>query len=84
MSNAKHPYRSIAEFQEAISSGKTTVKTVTEHYMEAIKDLDPDINAFTFVNQKALEDAAKLDVSPTAFKMVSLRNSAASSAECRA
>ena len=62
---AEHPYRSIADVQRAISSGETTVKDVVEQYLKAIKKLDPEINAYTVTNQKALVVAQKLDVSPS-------------------
>ncbi|KAK4570302.1 hypothetical protein LTR86_002382 [Recurvomyces mirabilis] len=61
MLTAQTPYRTISEVQEAIQTGKTTVKEITKQYLEAIKQLDGEINAITALNEKALEDADDLD-----------------------
>ena len=56
-------YSSIAEVQHAIRDGKTTVKDVVEHYLKAIEQLDPKLNAVSAINKQARGDAEKLDVS---------------------
>lgn len=58
----EQPYQSISEAQEAISNGKTTVKALVEGYLKAIKELDPQLNAITALNEHAVADAEKLDV----------------------
>ena len=60
---ADNGYRSIADVQKAINDGKTTVKAVVEHYLKAMEELNPELNAVLALNQHALEDAEKLDVS---------------------
>ncbi|KAK5125606.1 hypothetical protein LTR85_011880 [Meristemomyces frigidus] len=61
MISADQPYRTIADVQTAIQDGKTTVKAVVEQYLKAIDELDPDLNAITVTNQKALDEAQRLD-----------------------
>lgn len=58
-------YGSIAALQQELTAGKTTVKQVTKAYLDAIEKLNKDLNSFTTVNEKALEDAEKLDSLPT-------------------
>ena len=55
-------YKSIAELQSALTSGKTTAKAVVETYLGTIKELDPKLSAFTAVSEQAIEDATKIDV----------------------
>lgn len=55
-------YKSIAELLDAIVSGKTTVRAVTEGYLQNISDLNGQLNAVTVTNDRALEDADRLDV----------------------
>lgn len=57
-------YRSLTELQKAYHGGTTTVAAVTEQYLAAIESLQ-SLNAITVVNPKAVEEAAKLDVSLT-------------------
>lgn len=57
-------YRSLTELQKAYQGGTTTVAAVTEQYLAAIESLQ-SLNAITVVNPKAVEEAAKLDVSLT-------------------
>lgn len=59
---AENEYLSICEAQKAFAEGKTTVKTLVQQYLTAIKELDPKLNAITVLNEHALEDAEKLDV----------------------
>ena len=72
MLEANHKYRSIAEIQKAISDGKTTVRAIVEQYLKAIEELDPELNAVTAVNKRALDDAEKLDVSITIYILMTL------------
>ncbi|KAK3067598.1 hypothetical protein LTR53_015454 [Teratosphaeriaceae sp. CCFEE 6253] len=55
------PYRSISDLHQALQNGNTTVVKVVEQYIEAIKKLDPEINAITETNPKALDAAQDLD-----------------------
>ncbi|KAF2165696.1 hypothetical protein M409DRAFT_55582 [Zasmidium cellare ATCC 36951] len=57
-------YKSIAALQKDLKDGKTTVREVTKYYLDAIERLDKELNSFTTVNQRALEDAEKLDGIP--------------------
>lgn len=63
MSFSLHGLRSIAETQKAYANKDTSVKAVVEQYLKAIDELDPELNAITFVNKEALRDAEQLDVS---------------------
>ena len=72
MLEANHKHRSIAEIQKAISDGKTTVRVIIEQYLKAIEELDPELNAVTAVNKRALDDAEKLDVSITIYLLMTV------------
>ncbi|KAK4542131.1 hypothetical protein LTR36_006978 [Oleoguttula mirabilis] len=61
MISIEQPFRSIADVQAAINDGKTTVKAVVEHYLKAIDELNPKLNAITVTNKKALDEAQRLD-----------------------
>lgn len=63
MLQADTPYRSISEVQRAYSDGKTTVKQVVQQYLTSIECFNQELNAITVLNEHALEDAEKLDVS---------------------
>lgn len=63
MLQADTEYRSIAEVQKALSNGDSTAKALVQQCLNSIEKLDPELNAITAVNEHALEDAEKLDVS---------------------
>lgn len=67
MLDVEQPYRSISEAQKAITDGKTTVKAFVEGYMSVVKELNPQLNAITVLNEDAVADAEKLDVRAISF-----------------
>ncbi|KAJ3542871.1 hypothetical protein NM208_g3878 [Fusarium decemcellulare] len=62
MQTAEQEYRSISSVVDAISHGKTTAKAVTQQYLDAIGELNPEINCYITINEKALEQVETLDV----------------------
>jgi Asp-tRNA(Asn)/Glu-tRNA(Gln) amidotransferase A subunit family amidase len=56
-------FDSISDVQKAIDDGKTTVHSIVEQCIQAIQDLNPEVNAVLAVNKNALNDAKSLDVS---------------------
>jgi hypothetical protein len=56
-------WTSLAELQHAFANGKTTVKEVTQGYLQNIENSNGHLNAITVVNPKAVEEAERLDVS---------------------
>ena len=56
-------YGSISQFQTALQEGKTTVKDAVQGYLDVIKARNGQLNAVTVTNEKALEEAERLDVS---------------------
>lgn len=61
MSAITHKWNSISELEKAYEEG-TTVRDVTKQYLDTIERLNDELNAVTVVNEKALEEAEKLDV----------------------
>ncbi|KAK5137534.1 hypothetical protein LTR08_008514 [Meristemomyces frigidus] len=61
MISTEQPYHSIAGLQEAINDGKTTVKAIVEQYLKAIDQLNPELNAVTVINNRAIDEAHELD-----------------------
>lgn len=62
MLQASQGFDSISDVQKAIADGKT-VHSIVEQCLQAIRDLNPKINAVLAVNENALNDAKALDVS---------------------
>ena len=56
-------FESIEQLHQAIKDGRTTAEAVVQQCLQVIKDLDPQINAVTAINNNALEQARRLDVS---------------------
>ena len=63
MLQTSHGYDSIKDVQTALVDDKTTVYSIVEQCLQAIKTLNPEINAVLAVNEDALNDAKSLDVS---------------------
>ncbi|KAK5698043.1 hypothetical protein LTR97_007003 [Elasticomyces elasticus] len=61
MFSSEVPYTSIADLQQKLRNGELTVVSVVEQYLEAIEQLNPEINAITTTNANALADARELD-----------------------
>lgn len=59
---SEQDYQSISELQKALADGKITVSTVVQHYLKSIEALNPQLNAVTVLNSRAVEDAERLDV----------------------
>jgi Asp-tRNA(Asn)/Glu-tRNA(Gln) amidotransferase A subunit family amidase len=53
---------SIEETHAALKAGEITVEALTKQCLDAIKELNPKINAILAINERALEDARRLDV----------------------
>lgn len=54
-------FSSMHEIAEAVRTKKVSAKEVAQHFHKRIKDLDPKLNSFITVNEKAAEDAAAID-----------------------
>lgn len=54
-------FASISEIAEAIQTKKVSAKEVTEHFQKRTQDLNGKLNAFTSLNEKALQEAEALD-----------------------
>lgn len=54
---------SIEAAQRMLLAGDTTVEGLVRQYLDAIERINPKINAVLAINEKAAEDARKLDVS---------------------
>jgi aspartyl-tRNA(Asn)/glutamyl-tRNA(Gln) amidotransferase subunit A len=49
------------EIREAVQSRKTSAVEVTEHFLARVKNLNPKLNAFITVNEKAIDAAKAVD-----------------------
>lgn len=54
-------FASMSEIGEAVRTKKISAKEVAQHFHKRIKDLDPKLNAFITVNEKAVDEAAAID-----------------------
>lgn len=54
-------FATLSEIAEAVQNKKVSAREVTEHFQKRIASLNGQLNAFTSVNEKALEEAAALD-----------------------
>ncbi|MBX3041210.1 MAG: Asp-tRNA(Asn)/Glu-tRNA(Gln) amidotransferase subunit GatA [Bdellovibrionaceae bacterium] len=52
---------SMLEIADAVRQKKVSAKEVASHYMNRIKTLDPKLNSFITVNDKALDEATLID-----------------------
>ena len=54
-------FASMSEIGEAVRTKKVSAKEVTKHYAERIQRLDKQLNSFIKVNDKAMDEAPKID-----------------------
>ena len=52
---------SIHDLSEAVRTKKISAVELTKHFLKRIADLDPQINSFVTVNEKALDEAKAVD-----------------------
>ncbi|KPM44416.1 hypothetical protein AK830_g2106 [Neonectria ditissima] len=64
MLSANQEYSSISDLRNALANNETTVTEVTQRYLDAIEELNTDINCYVTVNENALEQAETLDALP--------------------
>jgi aspartyl-tRNA(Asn)/glutamyl-tRNA(Gln) amidotransferase subunit A len=54
-------HASIVDIAEAIKTKKVSAKEVTTHFLNRTEKLNPQLNAFTSINEKATKDAEEID-----------------------
>lgn len=54
-------FASIAEIADSIKTKKVSAREITQHFQKRIEALDPALNSFTSLNEKALQEAEALD-----------------------
>lgn len=79
MAPATQIFKSITDLQKEIHDGHTTVKSVVQRYLQQIDNLNEQLNAVVATNERAIEEAERLDVSCPALSSLHLRRFSISS-----